>query len=117
MAVLALLFLLLSARVIRSRTRSSVALGTGGVPELERAARVHANFAEYVPLVLLLLAMAELRSAPAWLLHGLAAALLLGRLLHAWGMSRAEEDIRFRGAGMVLTFTALGGAAVALLAF
>jgi uncharacterized membrane protein YecN with MAPEG domain len=32
--------------------------GTGGKPELERAARIHENFAEYAPLALLLMLLA-----------------------------------------------------------
>lgn len=53
-AALALLFILLSANVIRGRGQHKVALGSGGMPNLERRVRVHANFAEYVPFTLLL---------------------------------------------------------------
>jgi uncharacterized membrane protein YecN with MAPEG domain len=33
--------------------------------------------------------------------------LLIGRVLHAFGISQAEENYRFRVAGMALTFVAL----------
>ena len=36
-----------------------------------RAMRVHANFAEYVPLALILVAFAELQGQPAAFVHGL----------------------------------------------
>jgi uncharacterized membrane protein YecN with MAPEG domain len=68
---------------------------------------VHANFAEYVPLALILLVLAELTGAAGLTLHALGLALLIGRVLHAYGVSQAEEDYRFRVAGMALTFVAL----------
>nr|WP_265324035.1 MAPEG family protein [Aeromonas veronii] len=48
-ALLALLFVLLSIRTIRTRHSRKVALGHGDDPAMLRAMRVHANFAEYVP--------------------------------------------------------------------
>ena len=41
--------------------------------------------------------------------------LLLGRLLHAYGVSRPREDFRFRVTGMVLTFTVLLSSASGIL--
>lgn len=111
-ALLALLFLGLSIRVIRAREASHILLGSGGNRVLERAIRVHGNFAEYVPLVLVLLLVAELLAAPGWWLHAMGLALLAGRLLHAFGVSREPEDVRIRVAGVALTFAALGCAAV-----
>ena len=115
-ALLALLFIALSIRTIRARRAHKVAIGTGGHVALERAMRVHANFAEYVPLALLLLAMAELRGVPALVLHALALALLVGRGAHAWGVSQAPEDFRFRVTGMMCTFAVIVLTALALLA-
>lgn len=115
-ASLALLFLYLSARVIRRRYADRIALGTGGRPELERAMRVQANFAEYAPLALLLLLLAESARCPAWALHLAGLALLLGRALHAYGVSQTVEDLRFRGAGMTATFAVMASLALYLLA-
>ncbi len=106
-ALLALLYLWLAAQVIRARYRTRTALGSGGDPGLERAIRAHANFAEYVPLALVLLALAELQGAATWLLHGLGAALLVGRALHGFGISRTDEVLLFRSSGMALTFAVL----------
>jgi uncharacterized membrane protein YecN with MAPEG domain len=114
-ALLAFVFLWLSVRVIRVRGAERVAVGAGASKSLERAMRVHANFAEYAPLALVLLLMAEMRDAPAALVHGLCLALLLGRGLHAFGMSQEKEDFRLRVGGMSLTFAALAGAALTLL--
>ena len=115
-ALLALLFVVLSANVIRLRRSRRVAVGVEGHADLERRVRVHANFAEYVPFALLLLALAEMRGAPAVLLHLLCLLLLGGRLAHAWGVSRSPEDFRFRVGGMVATLTTLGATALLLLA-
>lgn len=105
------LFLLLTFRVFGARMRSGVMLGHGADRALERAARVHANFAEYAPIFLVALALAELCGAPGPAVHALGASMLLGRVLHAIGMSR-EPDIRaLRGAGMLFTLIGLFGAA------
>ena len=59
------------------------------------------------------MAFAEFQGLPAVLVHGLGLALLSGRSLHALGLSRTPEDLRFRVAGMSLTFIVLGVAAIA----
>jgi uncharacterized protein len=115
-AVLAVLFVFLSIRIIRVRHHSQVALGDGGNPSLLRAIRVHANFAEYVPFALLLLALVESLHANAWLLHGLGIALCIGRLSHAFGVSQTQENFRFRVFGTTSTFTVILICAMYLLA-
>ena len=62
---LTLLYVYLAVRVITTRRTVRIGLGDGGDAEMLRCIRVHANFAEYVPIGLLLMAMAELLSAPA----------------------------------------------------
>lgn len=114
--LLALLFLALSLRAIAARRRARLALGTGDNPALLRAIRVHANFAEYVPLALLLMLLLELQGMPAPILHALGVMLLLARLVHAGGVARANENFRYRVAGMGLTLTMIGLAALANLA-
>jgi len=61
-AVLVLIFVLLSVRVIQMRASAKIGLGHGNNPVMERRIRVHGNFAEYVPLALLLLLCMELQS-------------------------------------------------------
>ena len=113
-ALLALFYVALSANVIRGRGQHKVSLGGGGVSDLERRIRVHGNFAEYVPMTLLLIAMDELRGLNGFIVHALCLGLLAGRLSHAWGVSAAEHDFRFRVGGMGLTLTVLTLAALAL---
>ena len=113
-ALLALLFIYLSAQTIKVRRRVRVAVGDGGNSEMLRAMRVHANFAEYVPFTLVLLGMLELQASPAWVLHALSVLLLASRCLHAYGLSQADENFRFRVLGMMGTFATMGTAAVLL---
>lgn len=113
--ILGLLFLVLSLRVIARRRTLDVSLGDGDDRILLRRRRAHANCAEYVPIVLLLMTLAELRSSSIWLLHAIGLCLLLGRVLHATGVSSEPEWLVLRGVGMILTFTALAVAAVTVL--
>jgi hypothetical protein len=115
-ALLGLIFFALSVRAIRLRRGLRIVLGDGGNAEMQRAMRVHANFAEYVPLSLLLIAMLESSGGARGLVHVLCVALVAGRLVHASGVSRTREDFRFRVAGMSLTFVALAGASLSVLA-
>lgn len=114
-AILALLFLALSVRVIVDRRRQRVGFGTGGNAILERRIRVHANFCEYVPLALLLLAMAELRGAGHLWLHALCVSLVIGRLAHAIGLARPGTDDVGRIVGMTGSQTAILGGAMLIL--
>lgn len=114
-ALLALLYLGLSLLVIRARVAARVALGTGGDRRVERAMRVHANFAEYAPFTLLLLALLEGLGGPRWAVALLALLLVVGRAAHAYGMSQEPEALVWRQVGMAATFAALGLAAPVLM--
>jgi len=114
-AFLALIFVGLSVRTLRLRRRLRVAIGDGDDATLARAMRVHANFAEYVPIALLLIYLLETASGPRLLIHALCLALAVGRISHAYGVSQVREDYRFRVAGMTLTFMAIVSAALGLL--
>jgi uncharacterized protein len=103
--VLAVLFIRLAFAVIKKRRQHKVALGSGQYPDLEAAIRAHGNFAEYVPLALVLLACAELNHAPWWLLACAALALVVGRYIHA--LAIPGSDLKKRVLGMKLTFASL----------
>jgi uncharacterized protein len=114
-AVLALIYIFLALRVIRSRQTARVAIGTGGNTSLARAIRVHGNFAEYVPLALLLLAFMEMQGRPSWWINLLCLALVAARLVHAYGVSQEEENLQFRTVGVVITFFVLAASSLSLL--
>lgn len=114
-AVLALFNLFLAYRVSKVRIADKVLVGTGGNPLMETRTRAHANFAEYTPLVLVLVALIELAHGPRLWLWGVTVLYLLGRVAHAFGM-----DIRrtnpLRAGGIVVTWAVLLGLAVWALA-
>lgn len=110
-ALLALLFIALSIRVIGGRRSNRVSVGDGGNHELLRRMRMHANFAEYAPLALIMMGLIESMQADRWIIHALGAVLLIGRLSHAYGMS-GDGHMQFRVAGMVMTFTVLAAGAL-----
>jgi uncharacterized membrane protein YecN with MAPEG domain len=114
-ALHALLLLAFSAQVSRWRGRAKTNLGDGGSPELARWIRVQGNFIEYVPLALLLLALLEIGGAPrAWLLAG-GSALFVGRLLHAWGLSRHAGFSIGRFVGTAITWSVMFAGAIGAL--
>ncbi|HUP91327.1 MAG TPA: MAPEG family protein [Solimonas sp.] len=106
--VLALLFLVLSVRVIQGRTGpAGVNLGDGGNAGLLRRIRGHGNFAEYVPLILVMLAMLEAGGLPKMWVHGFGATLLVSRLLHGYALSFSEKFMFGRFWGTTLTLLLL----------
>jgi uncharacterized membrane protein YecN with MAPEG domain len=111
-SLLVVLFLFLSLRVIGWRRIHRIEIGDGDNRELLRRMRVHANFAEYAPFTLLLMALAESMAPPRPLLHLVGLMLVAGRLLHAYGLSQTPQILRYRVIGMQLTISALGIAAL-----
>lgn len=116
-SILALLFIKLSFDVIRLRRKNKVAIGTGGVVELERAIRAHGNFAEYVPIGLFLIGALELNGAPLELVAPLGILLVVGRYFHVKGINEPPPQFKNRVRGMKFTFVALGLSAIANLAW
>ena len=106
-AVLAIIFIKLSFAVIGLRRKNKVGLGSGGHEDLERAIRTQGNFAEYVPLGIILIACLELNGAPWWLVVIPGIALIIGRLIHATGMNTPPPDFSRRVLGMKFTFFTL----------
>jgi hypothetical protein len=111
-SLLGFLFLLLSARVITQRREARVEIGHGESAELLRRSRVHANFAEYVPMALVLLALAESLKTPTIVLHVLGLALVAGRLIHAYALSQTPHILQWRTIGMWLTLSTITVAAL-----
>lgn len=114
-ALLALLFVFLSFRTIGKRRKLSIGIGDSENSEMLRAMRVHSNFAEYVPLSLILLYFTESSGASSTMMYTLCTGLLIGRCVHAFGVSQEAENLKFRVTGMVLTFTVILSCSVYLL--
>jgi len=111
-----LLFIWLSWKVIVERQRSKVGLGDGGDPDLQRAIRVHANFIEYTPLALVLLALVDVMAEYDWLVHGFGIALVVSRLLHAQGLGATAGYSRGRYFGTLGSWLVIVGLSLLLIA-
>ncbi|CEN56422.1 MAPEG family protein [Candidatus Methylopumilus turicensis] len=114
-AVLALLFILLSIKTIKTRRQHKVAIGDGGEKSILRASRVHANFAEYVPLTILLIGMLEMQGFTTLIIHSLGILLVLARVAHAYGVSQTNENFKFRIFGTATTINIIAICALLLL--
>jgi uncharacterized membrane protein YecN with MAPEG domain len=114
-ALLGLLLVILSVRVVGVRRTKRVSLGDGDDADLRGRIRAHANFTEYTPMALLLMAFAESLGAAGLLVHGTGVALLGGRLAHAVAISPVRQNMLLRVTGMSLTFAALIVAAGSIL--
>lgn len=106
-ALLGLIFVVLSIKTIIIRRKNKVAVGDGNNPQLQRAMRVHANFAEYTPIAIILVGFVESLKYNEIIVHILLSLFLLGRIIHAYGLSKIDEDFRFRVFGMVMTFNVI----------
>ncbi|MEX0694049.1 MAG: MAPEG family protein [Rhodospirillales bacterium] len=99
--------------IIAQRRKRQISLGDGRQKDFARIIRGHANFAEYAPLTLLAITMAELGGVPAVVLHASGVMLILGRILHGYWFFYRPEGLKCRVAGMVLTLFALWTASTA----
>lgn len=114
---LGLIYIALTARVIRGRFSFRVSLGDGGKSEMQRRIRAHGNFGEYVPLALLLMALIEMSGPHTRVLAWIGAALVVGRVMHAIGIEipRAPNPWRFVG-GLITYLWIVAGSIWALAA-
>lgn len=106
---IALLLFVLSLRIISIRRGEKVSLGSGDNDTLERRIRAQGNLVEYGPMGLILIALAELQDANAFLLGITAAAFVMGRLLHGYAFGFTNQAMRARVTGMLLTLFSLLG--------
>lgn len=113
--LLALIYLWLTAKVIRHRRGKQISRGDGGDDRVAKSIRGHANAAEQIPLIVMLLALAEMLGAPAVALHVLGLMIVVGRLLHALHFNGLGPFI-YRPIGMLLTLLVLGILAIGLVA-
>ncbi|HWU96797.1 MAG TPA: MAPEG family protein [Sphingomonas sp.] len=99
----------LALRIGRVRIAEKLFVGDGGDERLVRRMRAQLNFAEYVPLILVLLGLVELAAGTSIWLWGVGFALILGRVLHAFGMDGWGLGRRIGIALTLLTMLGLAG--------
>lgn len=102
-AAAALINLWLGVRCIQVRTKAKIMTGDGGNTLLLHRMRAQSNFAEYVPVFLILLGLVEYAKGPQSWLWGLGLAFIVGRVLHPLGMDVPTRNA-FRGLGILLTW-------------
>ncbi|MGE4063573.1 MAG: MAPEG family protein [Rhodospirillaceae bacterium] len=110
-SILALMCLLLAARVSGARLKHRISLGDRGNEELLVRMRIHGNFVEFVPFVLILMALLELTGADRSILIAAGAILVLSRISHMIGMPRPAPNL-FRAGGATGTYLLMAGLAV-----
>ena len=109
----ALLNIWIARRVGQMRLTNKISIGDGGHPGLTARMRAHANFVEYTPFFLILLALIELAVGSKVWLWVVAVLFILGRIAHAFGMDRPSSDrLRLRMAGVIITMLVLLGLAL-----
>ena len=109
-AAAALINIWLGIRVSQLRIRDKVPIGDAGNNRVTCRMRAHANFIEYTPIFLILLAVVELaRGSETWR-WGVAILYVLGRLAHPFGMDRPAPN-PLRMGGTIVTWVVLVGLA------
>ena len=102
--IVAQMALLIATVLVRRRVRQS--LGEAGDPALTRAVRRHGNFAENAAIFVAGLALLEMLGAQRLFVVLLAALFVIGRVLHAIGLSRPNTVNPWRVGGIFATVTA-----------
>ena len=105
-AALGLLNVWLGVRIITVRVSRKISLGNGDLPGMEARCRAHANFNEYVPIALILMALVEMNVGASRWLWGVGALLVVARVVHPFGMDRPAPN-PLRAAGTMLTIACL----------
>jgi uncharacterized membrane protein YecN with MAPEG domain len=110
----AILHVWLSLRVSSLRRPLKIGFGDGGNEVLLRRMRAHANFAENVPIFLIVLAAIELAIGGNLILWTAGILFILARIAHAFGMDRSGANpLRVGGIAISwLVLLGLGGYAI-----
>ncbi len=99
----------LANRVSTSRRSNKVSVGHGENDDLLVTSRAHGNNAEFVPLALVMLLIAELMGGKSMWLHVMGGTLLVARVLHAIGIHQPKAPNAPRFIGTALTWTLIVG--------
>ncbi|PKP93851.1 MAG: GST-like protein [Alphaproteobacteria bacterium HGW-Alphaproteobacteria-16] len=99
-AACALINLWLAFRVGQVRRAEKISIGDGGSTRLTARMRAHLNFAEFAPVVLILIALIELAVGTEFWLWIAAGLFVIARVLHPLGM---DGWMPGRGIGIALT--------------
>ena len=102
--IAALINLWLAIRCGQVRTSEKVSIGDGGNDAVIRRMRAHSNFAEFTPIVLILIAAIEYSTGTSLWLWAVMGIYMLGRLAHGIGMDGKGPLAGGRSVGILTTF-------------
>ena len=85
------------------RVKTNISIGGGDDPRQQLAFRRHGNFAEWVPITLILIGILELNQVGATPLHAMGAALVIARIAHPLGLKADTLQGAGRAIGAGLT--------------
>lgn len=105
-SILGLIYLGLCYNVVRHRFKAAKQVDFDQAI-LERMVRVQCNFNDYVPIALILLFLLENAGAKYYITLGCATGLVVGRILHAWGLTSQAGTSFGRYYGTLITWIAL----------
>jgi uncharacterized membrane protein YecN with MAPEG domain len=114
-ALITLMGVGLTYLVIGQRRTKRIGIGDGGDKMAARLIRVHGNFCENAPFALALIILLALTGGSRLTLHIVGGLFLVGRALHAWGLSQTAGSSIGRVGGMLLTHASFFIGAAALL--
>ena len=105
----ALINLWLAIRCGQTRTKLGIQIGDGGNEAMIRRMRAHANFVEFTPVVVILIALIEYATRTSTWLWVVMALFMLGRVAHGLGMDGVGALAKGRMVGTLTTMlTTLG---------
>jgi uncharacterized protein len=104
----------LAMRIGRVRVAEQVMLGDGGNERVLGLMRAHANFNEFAPIVLILIALIEFAQGTSLWLWIVAVVFLVGRILHGLGMDGLPKGRLIGAIVTILVTLGLGFYAAAL---
>lgn len=113
--IFALMLVPLTLQVGLKRIGTNVMFGDGGDEDLARRRAAQSNFTQYVPFVIVLLALVEMSGLPSAFVWAIGGLMLLGRLSHAYCFLAQDGKGNLRAVGMMptmLSFLILGGALI-----
>jgi len=109
---LAVMLFILWLNVVKRRALAEVSIGFGSDATLHEKIRRHGNFVEFVPLVLVVMALAELRGGNGIALHVAGILLVMSRAVHPFGLHHDRVLHGFRIVGnsgsLIALFVAAG---------
>lgn len=114
-SLLAIIFFCLFVNIVSKRLKYKIGLGDGNNHQLNKAIRVHGNFAEHVPYALLMMLLCEMTNISIYFIHSFGVVLIVSRLLHAYGLSRTSQNSWGRSVGIIGTYVVIVMAAILLL--